>query len=167
MPARRSAGNDPVSPGRRVGAVFWKRTGMITTMKTGRGRPSLGQRTVVTANLPAEVRQAATLAAHNAQTCLSAFLADVLALHTGRTDLIRHLNQRTLPRTNDTSPPPRVATGRHVTIRVPLPIADTLEVEAANRGIDRSTYIADVISLHLDFPEYVRAVHEEVMPLAI
>lgn len=63
------------------------------------GRPHLGPRHVVTTRLPEAVRQAVDEAAAAQGVDRSTYLADVIAAHVGRPDLVRHLNKdkETLP----------------------------------------------------------------------
>jgi hypothetical protein len=161
--------NDSIAANRRVRGVFRKTGGRIPAMTgSNRGRPSLGERAVVTATLPRTVREAAETAARDHGITLSPFLADIICYHYGRADLMRHLSQAIWSES-----PTRVSsitidvTGRHVTIRLPLPVAHAVECEVGDRDVERSTLLADVICLRLGFPGLVRELDKEVLPLAI
>jgi hypothetical protein len=57
---------------------------------------------------------------------------------------------------------------RHVvTTRLPEAVREAVDAAAAERGIDRSTYLADVIAAHVGRPDLVRHLDKEVLPLAI
>ncbi len=57
--------------------------------------------------------------------------------------------------------------GKHVTIRLPLPVAHTVECDVGDRDVERSTLVADIVCLRLGFPGLVRSLDKEVLPLAI
>ena len=132
------------------------------------GRPHLGPRDVVTARLAAAVYDAIGAAAATHGIDLSKYLADVIAEHVGRPDLMRWLDQGLLP----LMPPRRNSEGDngirdHLTIRLPVPVRKAVEAAAAQHGIDRSTYLADVIAEHVGRPDLMRRLGQEVMPLAM
>ncbi|WP_234790995.1 hypothetical protein [Mycolicibacterium wolinskyi] len=168
-PEDAAIGNDPIANHRRVNGFSRKPAGKIGAMAgSNRGRPSLGERATVTATLPLTVRKAAETAARDHHLDLSPYLADLICFHYGRPDLMRHLTQailfetasRTYDLTTDTY-------GRHQTIRLPVPVAELVEYEARDRGIQRSTLLADIVCLRMGFPGLIRAIDKEVMPLAI
>ena len=57
---------------------------------------------------------------------------------------------------------------RHVvTTRLPLPVCEAVDAAAAELGLDRSTYLADVIAAHIGRPDFVRHLDKEALPLAM
>lgn len=161
--------NDPIATSRRVTGFSRKPAGKISRMAgSNRGRPSLGERATVTATLPMTVRKAAETAAHDHHIDLSPYLADLVCFHYGHPELMRHLSQAIL-----SDSPSRISDltvdtfGRHVTIRLPLPVAELVEFEASDRAVERSTLLADIVCLRMGFPGLIRALDKEVMPLAI
>ena len=65
--------------------------------------------------------------------------------------------------------PGRVHLGpRHVvTTRLPIEVCEAVDAAAAERGIDRSTYLADVIAAHVGRPDLMRHLNKEVLLLAM
>lgn len=104
----------------------------------------------------------------------SEYLADLLALHVDRPDLVRH-NDIALPQT---SPP---ATDHDhdedesgldgdphtTTIRVHPDVADEIQNRAAQLAIHRGTYITYVVSEHCQLPTPSLTKPQEVLPLAM
>lgn len=136
-----------------------------------RGRPSLGERAVMTATLPVTVLSAAAATAVDYGIDRSAVLTDIVCFHYGRPELMRHLPQQLLfesqpAATSDTDD----AIGPHAKVRLPLPIAQLVDRDHQRLGIQRSTYLADIICRHMGFPHLVRELDtksEEVLPLAM
>lgn len=137
---------------------------------TRRGRKSLGERAIMTATLPVTVLNAAAAAAANHGIDRSALLTDIVCFHYGRPDLMRHLPQQLL---FESQPPATVADdviGPHAKVRLPLPIAELVERDHQKLGMQRSTYLADIICQQMGFAHLVRELgkrFEEVLPLAI
>jgi hypothetical protein len=159
----------PVTNVRRVNSIFRKPAGMMPAMAAStRGRPSLGERAIVTATLPVSVRRVAEHRATDHHLNLSPYLADVICYHYGRADLMRNLRQSTVfdagAHVSDLT---FDVIGKHVTIRLPLPVAHEVECEVGDRDVERSTLLADIVCLHLGFPGLIRALDKEVLPLAI
>ncbi|WP_234790346.1 hypothetical protein [Mycolicibacterium mucogenicum] len=159
---------------RRGIAVFENEPGMISLM-TGRaktGRPSLGDRVVMTAKLPNVVREAADTAAHDHKIDRCVLLAEIVSFHYGRPDLMRHLPQRLLFETQRNT---TVLTfedrqlGQHVPVKPPPAVAEQVREHAERLGIPRSALLADIISQHLGYPELVRELDtpKEGLPLAM
>lgn len=141
------------------------------TGPTRRGRPSLGERAVMTATLPVTVLNAATAAAADYGVDRSAVLTDIVCFHYGRPDLMRHLPQQLLFESQPTMAHADDAIGPHAKVRLPLPIAQLVERDHQRLGMQRSTYLADIICRHMGFPHLVRELdtksEKEVLPLAI
>lgn len=124
----------------------------------------------MTASLPVTVLNAATSAAADHGIDRSALLTDIVCFHYGRPDLMRHLPQQLL---FESQPPAAAddAVGPHVKVRLPLPIATLVERDHQQLGMQRSTYLADIICRRMGFPHLVRELdkgfQKEVLPLAI
>ena len=98
------------------------------TGPTRRGRPSLGERAVMTATLPVTVLTTATAAAADYGVDRSAVLTDIVCFHYGRPDLMRHLPQQLLFETQPTMAHADDVIGPHAKVRLPLPIAELVEL---------------------------------------
>lgn len=137
------------------------------TGSTRAGRPSLGERAVMTATLPVTVLNAAIATAADYGIDRSAVLTDIVCFHYGRPDLMRHLPQQLLfesqPATADTDD----TIGPHAKVRLPLPIAQLVERDHQRLGMQRSTYLGDIICRHMGFPHLVRELDKEVLLLAM
>ena len=139
---------------------------------TRRGRPSLGERAVMTATLPVAVLNAAAAAAADYSIDRSALLTDIVCFHYNRHDLMRHLPQQLL---FETQPPTRDAEtdaiGPHAKVRLPLPVAQLVERDHQRLGMQRFTYLANIICRHMGFGHLVRELdkgsEKEVLPLAM
>jgi hypothetical protein len=137
------------------------------------GRPSLGDRAIMTATLPATVQRAADAAAADYGVHRTAVLTDILCLHYGRPDLMRHLPQQLLfetsrPTTELSDEDRRI--GPHVKVRPPRAVADLIELDYEQLGIERSTFLADIVCLHMGYPELIRDMgsqQKEGLPLAM
>lgn len=137
-----------------------------------RGRKSLGERAIMTATLPVTVLNAATSAAADHGVDRSALLTDIVCFHYGRPDLMRHLPQQLLFESQPTTTAAADdAIGPHAKVRLPLSIAALVERDHEQLGMQRSTYLADIICRHMGFPHLVRELdkgfEKEVLPLAI
>jgi hypothetical protein len=149
---------------------------MINSMtgvgRRGAGRPSLGDRAIMTATLPAIVQRAADAAAADHGVDRTAVLTDILCCHYGRHDLMRHLPQQLIfetsrPTTTLSEGDRRI--GPHVKVRPPRAVADVIGLEYQQLGIERSTFLADIVCLHMGYPELIRdtGVQKEGLPLAM
>ncbi|GJJ24006.1 hypothetical protein [Mycolicibacterium mageritense] len=126
----------------------------------------------MTATLPVSVLNAANAVAADHRIDRSTLLTDIVCFHYGRPDLMRHLPQQLLfesrPSTNTADDG---AIGPHAKVRLPLPIAELVDRDHEQLGIQRSTYLADIICRHMGFPHLVReldkGIEKEVLPLAI
>ncbi|WP_244881385.1 hypothetical protein [Mycolicibacterium sp. TY81] len=155
-------------------SVFKNKPGMIGLM-TGRaktGRPSLGDRVVMTAKLPNVVRRAADTAADDHKIDRCVLLAEIVSFHYGRPDLMRHLPQRLLFETQrDTTAltDEDRQLGQHVPVKPPPAVAEQVRAEAERLGIPRSALLSDIICHHLGYPELVRELDtpKEGLPLAM
>lgn len=140
------------------------------TGPTRRGRPSLGERAVMTATLPGAVLNAATAATADYGIDRSAVLTDIVCFP------LR-------PTRSDASPPAaaliRIAArrGRYRRCnRPPRESASAATHRAARRARPSATrnaavHLADIICRHMGFPHLVRELdtkpEKEVLPLAI
>ncbi|WP_237165093.1 hypothetical protein, partial [Mycolicibacterium peregrinum] len=134
--------------------------------------PSLGERAIMTATLPVTVLNAAAAAAADHGIDRSALLTDIVCFHYGRPDLMRHLPQQLLFESRyPTTAAADDAIGPHAKVRLPLAIAALVERDHERLGMQRSTYLADIICRHMGFPNLVRELdkgfEKEVLPLAI
>ncbi len=146
---------------------------MTAVGRRGAGRPSLGDRAIMTATLPAIVQRAADAAAVDHGVDRTAVLTDILCCHYGRHDLMRHLPQQLIfetsrPTTELSDEDRRV--GPHVKVRPPRAVADLIELEYQQLGIERSTFLADIVCLYMGYPELIRDMgvqQKEGLPLAM
>lgn len=137
------------------------------TGSTRRGRPSLGERAVMTATLPVTVLNAAETTATNYGIDRSAVLTDIVCFHYGRPELMRHLPQQLLFESQPATPDADDTIGPHAKVRLPLPIAQLVERDHQRLGMQRSTYLGDIICRHMGFPHLVRELDKEVLLLAM
>ena len=116
-----------------------------------------------------DVREAVHARATAAGLPDSQYLADVLALHVGRPDLVRDLDKQgglalnpdPLPSTSSV-PPPLLQT------RPPRPVWEAVRSCAAAVGLSAAQYLADVAALHVGRSDLVRNVGKgEGLPLAM
>lgn len=163
----------PVSPG--VASLFLKIDPARSAFMAGRskaGRPSLGARVIMTAKLPNVVRRAADAAAHDHKIDRCVLLAEIVSLHYGRPDLMRHLPQQLLFETQrDTTPLTAEdrQLGQHVPVKPPPAVAEQVAQHVEHLGIHRSDLLADIICQHMGYPELVRELSapKECLPLAM
>jgi hypothetical protein len=99
----------------------------------------------------------------------SPYLADLLAWHVGRPDLIRHTQlvmdfEQGQRATSDDTP---AAKTRHCTVRVHPAVADELDRRAAEFGCPRAVYIADAIAERLGARRSRTTTKAGVLPLAV
>lgn len=135
------------------------------TTSTTRGRPHLGPRVVVTAALwPALEHLVDDV---RGPLDRSPFLADLLASHVDRPDLIRH-QQLALSLTSHDGMPgrPRGAT-RHCTVRVHPAVAGELVAHAERAGLPRAVYNAMAIANILVSCGAETTAKQEGLPLAM
>lgn len=136
------------------------------------GRPSKGDRAMMTAKLPAAALQAVDAAAADHCTDRTAILTDIVCLHYGRRDLMTHRSEQLLLESH-TATKELTTEGRrlgpHVKLRPPRAVANLIEDDYKRLGIDRSTLLADIVCQHVGFPELVREldIGEEGLPLAM
>lgn len=136
-----------------------------------RGRRGLGPRDITTVRLPACVQAAAEQAAATCGIDRGAFLADVICYRSGCPDLMRH------PELLDTLFAPDAdggagasTLGDHLTVRLPSAVRHLAEENARTLRTDRSTYLSDLIVVHMGRPDLRRVLDQELMevlPLAI
>jgi hypothetical protein len=134
------------------------------------GQPHKGDRLLLqSTQSPLAVREAVHARAMAAGLPDSQYLADVLALHVGRPDLVRDLDKQNglalspdlLPSTS--SVPPLLQT------RPLRPVWEAVRSRAASAELSAAQYFADVAALHVGRPDLVvRTVgKEEGLPLAM
>lgn len=123
-----------------------------------RGRPSLGHREQVTAALWPSLEALITDARGSIDR--SPFLADLLAWHVGRPDVIRHTQLAIKFRTDDAvvdAPKPSGPRAtRHVTVRVHPDVARELDRRARKSGLPRGVFVAEAIAESPAFAEPAR-----------
>lgn len=136
------------------------------------GRPSLGDRVIMTVPLPlAALALAESLAADHGID-RSALLADICCYHYDRPDLMRHLTQQMLFDTRTTTRHVTAENSRpgpHVKVRPPRVIADHIIADYKHRDLTRPVLLSDICCHHLGFPDLVRELHaeKEGLPLAM
>lgn len=136
---------------------------------TSRGRPHLGPRTVVTAALCCGLEQVVDDARGGLDR--SPYLADLLAWHVGRADVIRH-NQLAMEFSTSSRPAFAVCRSsgtrtRHCTVRVHPDVARELDRGARESGLPRGVYIADAIAKSLGVRRGNGGLKEGGLPLAM
>lgn len=137
---------------------------------TGQGRPHLGPREVITAALWPGLE--ALVDDMRGDLDRSPFLADALARHFGRTDLIRH-SQRAIEFSTTSgrllldAAKPVGAKTRHCTVRVHPDIVGELERGASDAGVPRGVFTAEVIAVALGVRGARVTTKEEGLPLAM
>jgi len=126
----------------------------------------------MTATLPVIVLRATDTAAADHGIDRTAVLTDIICFHYGRPDLMRHLPQQLLfetsrPTTELSDEDRRI--GPHVKVRPPRVVANIIEMDYQELGIERSTFLADIVCLHMGYPELIRdtGVQKEGLPLAM
>lgn len=134
-----------------------------------RGRPSLGDREHVTAALWPELEAVVDRARGGLNR--SPFLADLLAWHVGRPEVIRHpqlaIEFSTGEDADVDAAKPAGAKTRHCTVRVHPDVARDLHRGASESKIPRAVFIADAIAESLGVPRAQSAAKEEGLPLAM
>jgi hypothetical protein len=126
----------------------------------------------MTATLPIAVLRAVDAAAADHSVDRSTVLTDIVCLHYGRPDLVRHQSQQLsleiLRATKELTVNDR-RIGPHVKVRPPRAVADMVTQEYQRLGIGRSTLLADIVCQYLGFPELVRELNtkKEGLPLAM
>lgn len=128
----------------------------------------MGERAVMTATLPVTVLKAAESTAADYGIDRSAVLTDIVCFHYDRPDLMRHLPQWLLFESESAATADTDDTiGPHAKVRLPLPIAQLVERDHQQLGMQRSTYLGDIICRHMGFPHLVRELDKEVLLLAM
>jgi hypothetical protein len=131
------------------------------------GQPHKGDRLLLqSTQSPLAVREAVHARATSAGLPDSQYLADVLALHVGRPDLVRDLqggfdlSPDLLP---PTSPVPPLLQTRPV-----RPVWEAVRARAGAAGLSAAQYLADVAALHVGRTDLVRHVGKgEGLPMAM
>lgn len=141
----------------------------LTRPRAVKGRPHLGPREIVTAALWPSLE--ALVDDTRGGLDRSPFLADLLAWHVGRPDLIRHSQLAIEFVTGggaafDAAKAPGAKT-RHCTVRVHPDVAHELESGASKSGLPRAVFIADAIAESLGVSRAHATAKEEGLPLAM
>lgn len=139
------------------------------------GQPHKGDRRLLQSprDTSPELRQAVHTCATAAGLPISQYLADVLAIHVGRPDLVRDLGQReglelgTHP--SSSRPLPRAPV---LQTRPPRAVWEAVHTLAAAAGLSAAQYLADVAAEHVGRPDLVRGLGRglgkgEGLPLAM
>lgn len=136
-------------------------------------QPHKGDRLLLqTPQLPPSVCEAVQARAAAAGLPVSQYLADVLALHVGRPDLVRDLGKHEgLDIATDLSSSSRFrplapSTGLLQT-RLLRPVWEAVRSCAAAAGLSAAQYFADVLALHVGRPDLARNVGKGVLRLAM
>lgn len=135
----------------------------------GMGQPHKGDRLLLqSTQSPLAVREAVHARATAAGLPDSQYLADVLALHVDRPDLVRDLDKQggldlsPEPLASASSVPPLLQT------RTQRPVWEAVRARAAAAGLSAAQYLADVVALHVGRPDLVRNLGKgEGLPLAM
>lgn len=132
-----------------------------------RGRPHLGPRTVITAALWPELEQVVDDSRGSLRR--SPFLADLLAWHVARPDLIRdhQLAMSFGDRVHCAIEPIKSEATKHRTVRVPPAVATELVALAAELGVPRGVYNANAIADLLGAPRLRTPTTTKELPLAM
>lgn len=139
------------------------------TVRRRAGRPSLGDREHLTAALWPSLE--ALIDAERGGLNRSPFLADLLAWHVGRPDVIRHpqlaIQFCTDDAVRDAPKPPGPKTTRHCTMRVHPDVARALDQGARDSGLPRAAFIAQAIAESLGVRRTRATTQDARLPLAI
>lgn len=138
-----------------------------------KGRPHLGPREMVTAALWPSLET--LVDEERGGLDRSPFLADVLAWHVGRPDLIRHqqlaidfeFTEAFPARGRCAATKPLGAKTRHCTVRVHPDVARELEKGRKKAGVPRAVHIANAIAEALGVSQGHTSATEEGLPLAM
>jgi hypothetical protein len=134
------------------------------------GQPHKGDRLLLqSTQSPLAVREAVHAFATAAGLPDSQYLADVLALHVGRPDLVRDLDKQGGLALNP-DPLPSISSVPPLLQTRPLrPVWEAVRSGAAAAGLSAAQYLADVAALHVGRPDLVRNVGkgEVGLPLAM
>jgi hypothetical protein len=140
------------------------------------GQPHKGDRLLLQSprDTPPELRSAVHSCATAAGLPISQYLADVLAVHVGRPDLVRDLGQREglelgANPSASSRPLPRATV---LQTRPPRPVWEAVHTLAAAAGLSAAQYLADVAAEHVGCPDLVRGLgrglgKDEGLPLAM
>lgn len=134
---------------------------------TPRGRPHLGPRVVVTATFWPNLERLVDQTRGGLDR--SPFLADLLAWHVDRPDLVRHHQLILTLRVGTdvhTLTRPNTAT-KHCTVRVHPAVAGELAARAREAGLPRSVYNAGAIAEILGAAALPLSAIQEGLPLAM
>lgn len=132
-------------------------------------QPHKGDRLLLqTTQSPLAVRAAVHARATAANLPDSQYLADVLALHVGRPDLVRDLDRQGGLELSPDPLPPTSPVPPLLQTRPPRPVWEAVRSRAAAAGLSAAAYLADVAALHVGRPDLVRNLGKgEGLPLAM
>jgi hypothetical protein len=129
------------------------------------GRPHLGPRDMVATRIPLAVRDAIDVAAAACGVTRTTYVADILAQHFGRPDLMR---QQMIPLPRETTATRTDYGARHfVSVKLPVPVREALDQAVSERGIGRTAYLADLLAAHVGYHELVGELSKEAMDPAM
>ncbi|PQM44999.1 hypothetical protein C1Y40_04838 [Mycobacterium talmoniae] len=120
-----------------------------------------GPRKQIASLLDPWVRAVMVALAERHTLSVSQYIADLLATHVGRPDLVRDLQQPTIPYIDELRV--NVHKDRNVGPRVPIPVYELVAAAAASRAISMSQYVAEVCAAHVDGREL--PIHQQEVPL--
>lgn len=134
-------------------------------------QPHKGDRLLLqTTQSPPPVCEAVQALAAAAGLPVSQYLADVLALHVGRPDLVRDLGKRegleisTDPSLSSRPLPPSTCLLQTRPLR---PVWEAVRSRAAAAGLSAAQYLADVVALHVGRPDLAGNIGKGVLQLAM
>lgn len=141
----------------------------------GMPRRSKGDRVVTTVKLAMPVWQHCYDAAAALNVPLGTYVADVMAAHVNRADLIQELDRRGLFAISSPSPSHSASETtssdgdwRTMTARLMREVWEFSRAEARRRRVSTSTYVADVIAVHANRADLVHTPDpKELLPLAL
>lgn len=130
------------------------------------GQPHKGDRLLIAVRVDIPVWAAAVAAAENSGTSLSQYVADRLAIHVGRPDLVStrpNKSQQRLRRVPATTTNGRV----YILTRPPREIGLTIHSEAKASGISASQYVANLLAELVNGSGHRMTLREEQLLLAM
>ncbi|MBE5502707.1 Uncharacterised protein [Mycobacteroides abscessus subsp. abscessus] len=122
-----------------------------------------GPRKQIASLLDPRVRAVMVALAERHTLSVSQYIADLLAAHVGRPDLVRDLRQTTIPYLDDLNVV--VDDDRNVGPRVHIDVYQVIAKAAADRGISMSQYVSAVCDAHVAGRELPTANQQEVLLL--
>lgn len=137
------------------------------------GRRSKGDRVVTTVRLMLPVWEYCRAEADARGVPLGTYVADVMAVHANRADLVQELELFSIrhprPATGATASECNDLAERRATARLMRPVWEYCRAEARARRVPIITYVADVMAAHAGRADLIRDLTdtEELLPLAL